>query len=93
MHFASDNTAGASPKIAEALLAANSGNAAAYGNDELTAAVEKRLSAVFERDVAVFLVATGTAANALSIAALSPPWGAVFCHRESHLMVDECGAP
>ncbi len=93
MHFASDNTAGASPKIAEALIAANSGTAAAYGNDDLTAAVERRLSAVFERDVAAFLVATGTAANALSIAALSPAWGAVFCHRESHLMIDECGAP
>jgi threonine aldolase len=48
---------------------------------------------VFEHDVAVFLVPTGTAANALVLAHLTPPWGAVLCHAGSHIATDECGAP
>jgi len=39
------------------------------------------------------LINTGTAANALALAAISPPFGAIFCHPESHIMADECGAP
>ena len=93
MQFASDNSAGASPRIAEALIRANGGTAPAYGGDELTAAIERRLGEIFECRVAAFLVATGTAANALSIAALAPPWGAVLCHRDAHVNIDECGAP
>ena len=56
-------------------------------------AVERRLAEIFERDVAVFLVPTGTAANALSLAQVTPPWGIVLCHAESHIVTDECGAP
>jgi threonine aldolase len=48
---------------------------------------------MFERDVAVFLVATGTAANSLALAHFTPPWGAVLCHEEAHIAMDECGAP
>ncbi len=55
--------------------------------------VERRLAEIFEREVAVFLVPTGTAANALSLAQVTPPWGVVFCHAESHIVTDECGAP
>jgi threonine aldolase len=51
------------------------------------------LSALFEREVAVFLVSTGTAANAPALAHLTPPWGAVLCHADSHIVTDECGAP
>jgi threonine aldolase len=72
---------------------ANDGFALAYGNDDLTRAVERRFGEIFERDVAVFLAPTGTAANALALAHVSPPWGAVFCHAESHIATDECGAP
>jgi threonine aldolase len=93
MNFASDNAAGIAPAILEAIAAANPGFALAYGRDELTAQVARRFSAVFEREVAVFLVPTGTAANALALAHLSPPWGAVLCHAESHIITDECGAP
>ena len=93
MRFGSDNSAGVSPKIMAAVAAANSGTAPSYGADDLTRALEKRLAEVFEHEVAVFLVTTGTAANALSVAAMTPPWGAVLCHEHSHLMVDECGAP
>src|SRR5690606_14464440 len=93
MNFASDNTAGVAPAILDALMRANDGFAAGYGNDELTRAVEQRLCDLFEHDCAVFLVATGTAANALALAHLSPPWGAVLCHADSHIATDEAGAP
>jgi threonine aldolase len=93
MNFASDNTAGIAPEILAAIGRANAGFALGYGNDDWTKTVEARIAEVFEREVAVFLVPTGTAANALSVAHLSPPWGALVCHAESHLAVDECGAP
>jgi len=93
MNFASDNTAPVAPAILEALTAASRGYARGYGNDDWTQAAERRFCEVFERDVAAFLVPTGTAANALALAQVSPPWGAVFCHAESHILTDECGAP
>ena len=93
MDFASDNSSGASAPVLQAVLAANSGYAAPYGVDDWTRAAERRLAEVFERDCTVFLVATGTASNALALAALTPPWGAVFCHHDAHVMGDECGAP
>src|SRR5947209_7423264 len=93
MYFASDNTAGIAPEILAAIGKANSGYALGYGNDEWTKRVEARFAEIFEREVAVFLVPTGTAANALAIAHLSPPWGAVLCHADSHIATDECGAP
>jgi threonine aldolase len=92
MNFASDNTAGVAPAILDAIAQANGGYALGYGEDEITARVERRLADVFEHDLAVFLVPTGTAANALALAQLTPPWGAVLCHIESHIATDECGA-
>ncbi|RFB78544.1 threonine aldolase family protein [Methylovirgula sp. 4M-Z18] len=93
MDFASDNAAGASRKILDALIEANSGTAAAYGADSYTKRAEDLLKDIFARDVKVFLVSTGTAANALALSALTPPWGTVFCHEDGHIFTDECGAP
>jgi threonine aldolase len=93
MNFASDNVVGASRPVLDALLQANGGAEASYGADAFSARATALLAEVFEREVTVFLVATGTAANALALATLSPPWGAVFCHQESHVLDDECGAP
>jgi threonine aldolase len=93
MYFASDNAAGVAPAILEAVMAANGGFALAYGDDDATHRVERRFCEIFEREVAVFLVPTGTAANALALAHLTPVWGAVMCHREAHIIVNECGAP
>ena len=93
MNFASDNTAGIAPEILAAIARANDGTALAYGADAWTKRVEQRFAEVFEHEVAVFLVPTGTAANALALAHLMPPWGAVLCHAESHIATDECGAP
>lgn len=93
MNFASDNVVGASRPVLDALIAANEGPRASYGNDDETRAVEARLSEIFEREVAVSLVATGTAANALALCAFVPPYGAILCHANAHVMEDECGAP
>ncbi|WP_416968773.1 threonine aldolase family protein [Streptomyces sp. 4F14] len=93
MIFSSDNTAPASPEIAEAVLRASTGPALPYGADDHSASVRRRLADLFERDVDVLFVSSGTAANALSLATLTPPWGSVLCHRESHINNDECGAP
>lgn len=93
MDFASDNAAGASRKVLDAIIAASEGSSPAYGADAWTQRGENMLSEIFERDVATFLVATGTGANALALGAITPPWGAVFCHEDAHVMDDECGAP
>lgn len=93
MNFISDNVVGASAKILAAIAAANTGTAGSYGADPWTAKVEAQLNAFFEREVTVFMVATGTAANALAAAAICPPWGTLLTHRESHVIDDECGAP
>lgn len=94
MFFASDNGLGASDRIMAAIAAANDDGARlAYGRDEATARVERLLSDLFEREVGVFMVATGTAANGLALSTLTPPWGIVLCHDESHVMEDECCGP
>jgi threonine aldolase len=93
MDFASDNSSGASDRVLAALVAANAGAAMPYGADPWTAAADKAVQEVFERECSVFLLPTGTAANALALAALTPPHGAIFCHEEAHIANDECGAP
>jgi threonine aldolase len=93
MNFISDNTAGASAPVMAAIAAANDGAASAYGTDPWTKRVEARFGEIFEREVAVFLVTSGTAANALALASITRPWGAVITHEESHVADDECGAP
>lgn len=93
MNFASDNGSGVAPEIMSALAAANNGAVPGYGADAYTGEAIERLSEVFERDVSVFLVATGTAANALNLAAITQPHGAVLVHERAHVHTDECGAP
>ncbi|MEZ5648605.1 MAG: low specificity L-threonine aldolase [Alphaproteobacteria bacterium] len=93
MNFCSDNVTGASPEILTALVEASKGDVSSYGADPYTSRLETLLAEVFETKLAVFPVPTGTAANALSLAALTPPWGAVYAHAEAHVLVDECGAP
>lgn len=93
MQFASDNTSGAAPEIMAALVAANAGFAPSYGKDDGMARVEALVRETFEAPEAkVFLVATGTIANALSLSLICPPWGAIYCHEAAHINVDECGA-
>lgn len=94
MFFASDNTSGAPGEIMAALVRANEGYDRSYGGDRIMTEVTARIREIFEApEAAVYLVATGTVANALAIATLTPPWGAVFCHKHAHIAEDECGAP
>ncbi|MBT9369282.1 low specificity L-threonine aldolase [Rhizobium sp. CSW-27] len=93
MFFASDNWAGAHPAINERLLKESTRFAAAYGTSELDRTIEQRFNEIFEREVAVFFVATGTAANSLALASLAKPGGVTFAHSEAHVIEDECGAP
>jgi threonine aldolase len=93
MHFASDNWSGAHPRIAENLSRHAGGFAPAYGTSDLDKAVEDRFSEIFERQVSVFFVATGTAANSLALASVAKAGGVSFCHADAHVNADEGGAP
>jgi threonine aldolase len=94
MQFASDNTSGVAPEIMAALAAANDGYVRSYGADALMERVTAQIRQIFEApEAAVYLVPTGTAANALAVALCCPPWGAVFCHDKAHVSEDECNAP
>ncbi len=93
LSFASDNTAGVCPEVLGALTVEAERTGAAYGWDEASARLESLLAEVFEHPVLTLPVATGTAANALALAATNPVWGGVLCHRDAHILVDECAAP
>lgn len=93
MILKSDNWAGAAPEIIEAIAKASEGLAPAYGEDPLSAAVGRRFCEVFEREVAVYLVATGGAANGLALSVLAAPYAMILCHEESHIQMDECAGP
>ena len=92
MNFASDNWAGATPEVMAALSRANEGFAPAYGGDALTATVKGLFAEVFEHEVEVWFVGTGTAANSLSLGGLTRPGGVVFAGEEAHVNSDESGA-
>ena len=91
--FSSDNTVGAAPSVLQAIMDAGANVQQPYGNDEHSQRLQHTLEAIFECPLSVFLVPTGTAANALALSVLTPPWGAVLCHAQSHIHIDECGAP
>jgi len=90
--YRSDNTGRAAPEILEALIRANHDTALGYGADEWAATLQRRFSELFETAVRVFPVATGTAANALSLAAASPSWGIVYCSEVAHINTSEANA-
>jgi threonine aldolase len=92
LSFRSDNVATVAPEILRALDAANHGLAASYGDDEYSALLNRKLSDLFETEVTVFPVSTGTAANALSLATCARPYGAIYCHEEAHINTAEGGA-
>ncbi|MCE8520300.1 low specificity L-threonine aldolase [Ruegeria pomeroyi] len=94
MFFASDNSGPVHPEILAALTEANQGYAMAYGADAQMQAVQEKIRRIFEApDAAVYLVATGTAANSLALATLSQPWQTIFCSPVAHIHEDECNAP
>jgi threonine aldolase len=92
MRFFSDNAAPAHPKVIEAIERTNRLDTA-YDGDEWSRKLDGAFSDLFERQVRVLWVTTGTAANSLALAALCPSYGAIVCHREAHIENDEAGAP
>ena len=92
MRFFSDNSASACPEVLAAIAAANRADIA-YDGDAWSARLNTVFSDLFERDVEALWVSTGTAANALALACLCPPFGSIICHEDSHIQSDECGAP
>lgn len=94
MYFGSDNTSGVAPEIMAAMVRANDSYQRSYGADSLMERATAQVREVLEApEAAVYLVATGTAANSLAVALTCPPWGSAFCHAQAHVAVDECGAP
>lgn len=89
MNFASDNVSPFCPEVLEALTQDASSNAPAYGGDNISQQLDAAFSELFDKEVAVVPVATGTAANCISLSALVSPYGGVVCHHESHINEDE----
>lgn len=92
MWLRSDNSAGVDPDILEFMRANNEGDAQPYGDDDLSKSLDERFSAFFGTPVRVFPVASGTAANALSLSAIAGPFDLIFCHDDAHAFMTECGA-
>ena len=92
-NFRSDNETPVAPAIMQALLDANQGNAWAYADDDWSMRLNPVFSELFRSEVSVLPVSTGTVANSIALAAVTPPWGSVFCHTGAHIYGDECGAP
>ena len=91
--FASDNVTTACPEVMEAINQANIGNIESYGHDKWSKVLDNKFSELFEKDVKVFTAVTGTAANSLALSSITPSYGNIYCHKISHINVDECGAP
>ena len=91
--FASDNNAGVHPEVLQAISAANRGHAVGYGDDGYTESVIGKFKQHFGPDIEVFIVFNGTAANCLSLKALTSSYQAVICSEAAHIYTDECGAP
>ncbi|MDF1854458.1 beta-eliminating lyase-related protein [Pseudooceanicola sp.] len=94
MQFRSDNYGPAHPEVMQAVMDANQGYDVSYGDDAPMQQVRAQIREIFEApEAAVYLVATGTAANALALATLARPWQSLFCTPEAHIATDECNAP
>ena len=91
--FSSDNVTPACPEIIEAINQANYGDVDSYGFDKWSKNLNNKFSELFEKEVKIFTAVTGTAANSLALSAITPSYGNIYCHKLSHINVDECGAP
>jgi threonine aldolase len=92
-NFSSDHVAPACDAIMAAVNKANDGFVTSYGGDDLTAKLQSVTSDLFEKQVTVFPVTSGTAANALALSQIVPAFGAIYCYEAAHIVTDESGAP
>ena len=93
VNFRSDNETPVAPAIMQAIVEANKGTAWAYAEDDWSKKLNRVFSDLFRTDAIVLPVSTGTVANSIALATVTPPWGSVFCHSGAHIYGDECGAP
>ncbi len=94
MDFGSENTSPVHPAFVDAVVAANQGYATNFEAEAWTDRALVRLQDFFEtRELSAFTVSTGTAANAIALGAMVPPYGSILCHWDAHIVTDECGAP
>lgn len=93
INFSSDNETPVAPAMLEAIVAANQGTATAYAEDEWSLQLDQAFSTLFRTDAMVLPVTTGTVANSIALATVTPPWGSVYCHASAHIQNDESGAP
>ena len=94
MDFGSENTSPVHPAFAQAVVAANDGYATNFEAEQWTEHGLRALRELFEtNELSAFTVSTGTAANAIALGAMAPPYGAILCHWDAHIVTDECGAP
>jgi threonine aldolase len=92
-NFRSDNETPVAAAIMEAILEANHGTAWAYADDEWSKKLDQAFSELFRTEATVLPVSTGTVANSIALATVTPPWGSVICHAGAHIQCDESGAP
>ncbi|MDL9978669.1 threonine aldolase family protein [Microbacterium sp. ASV49] len=90
--FASDNVAGAHPDVLAAIAAANTGAAASYGADDVTARLAELVTWTFGPAATGFPVLTGTGANIVALHSMVGRWESVVTPVNSHINTDECGA-
>lgn len=93
MNFKSDNTTKICDPVMDMMLRINHGHAPSYAQDDETKKTKDLFCDIFEKDVTVFFVITGTAANSLALSALTPSHGCIFAHKEAHIHTDEANAP
>ena len=92
-NFRSDNETPIAPPIMDAIIEANQGTAWGYAEDDWSESLNQAFSDLFRSDAIVLPVSTGTVANSIALATVTPPWGSVYCHTDAHIQNDECGAP
>jgi threonine aldolase len=92
-NFRSDNETPVAAAIMDAIVEANQGTAWAYADDKWSSRLDQAFSDLFRTEAIVLPVSTGTVANSIALATVTPPWGSVFCHSGAHIQNDECGAP
>ena len=93
LNFRSDNESPAAPEILDAVVQANQGTAWSYAEDAWSNRLDAAFSELFNTRATVLPISSGTAANSIALACVTPPWGSVYCHEEAHILQDECGAP
>jgi threonine aldolase len=94
LDFGSENTTPVHPAFAQAVVAANDGYATNFEAEQWTERALRALREFFgTNELSAFTVSTGTAANAIALGAMAPPYGAILCHWDAHIVTDECGAP